>query len=96
MTDIPDSDGGEPDPPDPRRTRRYIVAGVVIVGAVAAYAVHLSRSGRSGDGPSLEEVGAVALAHLIEVRGHTKMQAHGPGFSQHRQIHIDPYVRRAA
>ncbi len=42
-------------------------------------------------------IGAASMVvDLVGVRGHVRNQAYGPGYSQHRETQIKPYVRRAA
>jgi hypothetical protein len=73
-----------------RRARLLTAAGVVVAVAVAGGIAYVVISTK----PEVK-VAERALDPQI-VRGHSKMQAHGPNWSQHRPIQIDPYVRAAA
>ncbi len=42
---------------------------------------------------AVEDSHGVALADRILVAGHWKQQAHGPGYSLRKAIHVEPYYR---
>lgn len=80
----------EPPAKTSRRTR-WITGAAAVAAAVGIGVAVVRFSGRAsiGDDRTLDDLIAI-------VQGHFKQQAHGPDWSQHRKLWIDPYPRQAS
>lgn len=77
-----------------RRARLLAVAGVVVAVAAVAGIVYTAHSTKPEvKVAELALTGSRSPDRLELVRGHSKMQAYGRGWSQHRPRDIDPYLR---
>jgi hypothetical protein len=80
-----------------RRVRPLAVAGAVVaVAAIAGIAYAVSSTKPEVKVTELALGGGRSPCPVVQVRGHSKMQAYGPKWSLRRPAEIDPYVRAAA
>jgi hypothetical protein len=74
-----------------RRRALYLTGAAAVVVSCAALIVPRARTSAGSPPLELPEVGVEKV--LQTVRTHTKQQAFGPGWSQHREIRIPDYLR---
>ncbi len=80
-----------------RRARLLAAAGVVVALAAAAGIAYAANSTKpEAKVAELALTGSASPDQLKRVRCHTKMQAYGPRWSQHRPRVVDEYVRAVA